>query len=57
MATKDKGSITHKSGVIYRYRCDRLEFDEENIGESARAFGEGFRNISGLLLPFMTLSK
>ena len=32
-----------KSGVIYRYQCDRVECDEEYIGESSRTFGERFR--------------
>ena len=35
--------ITKKSGVIYRYRCDMLECDEEYIGETARTFGERFK--------------
>ena len=35
MAPKDKDHILQKSGVIYRYRCDRVEHDEEYIGESA----------------------
>ena len=43
MAPKDKDSITKKSGIIYRYKCHRLECDEEYIGESARTFGEKFR--------------
>ena len=29
-----------KSEVIYRYKCDRVECDEEYIGESARTFGK-----------------
>ena len=29
--------------VIYRYRCDRVECDEEYIGESARTFTERFK--------------
>ena len=29
-----------KGGVIYRYKCDRLECDEEYTGESARTFGK-----------------
>ena len=37
---KDKDNITKKSGVIYRYKCNRLEFDVEYIEESARTFGE-----------------
>ena len=39
---KDQDSI-QKSGVIYRYKCDRVECDKEYIGESSRAFGERFR--------------
>ena len=38
VAPKDKDSITKKSGIIHRYKCDRLECDEEYIGESARIF-------------------
>ena len=40
VAPKDNEHITQKSGIIYRYKCDRLECDEEYIGESARTFGE-----------------
>ena len=40
MAPKDQDPIQKKSGVIYRYKCDRVECDEEYIGESSRAFGE-----------------
>ena len=29
-----------KSGILYRYKCDRLECDEEYTGKSARTFGE-----------------
>ena len=43
MATKDKGPITKKGGIIYRYKCDKLECDDEYIGESSRTFGERFR--------------
>ena len=32
-----------KSGVIYRYKCERMECDEEYIGESSRTFGERFK--------------
>ena len=37
VAPKDKDHITKKTGIIYRYKC------EEYIGESARTFGERFR--------------
>ena len=35
--------ILKKSGVIYRYKCDRVGCDEEYIGESARNFAERFK--------------
>ena len=41
--TKDKEHITKKIGIIYRFKCDRLECNEEYIGESARTFGERFK--------------
>ena len=40
---KDKDQLTKKSGIIYRYICDKLEFDEEYIGETARTFGERYK--------------
>ena len=40
---KDKDNILKKSGVIYRYKCSRLDCDEEYIGESGRTFAERFR--------------
>ena len=43
MAPKDKDHLTKKSGIIYRYKCDRLECDEEYIGETARTFGERYK--------------
>ena len=43
VAPKDKDNITKKSGVIYRFKCDRLECDEEYIGETSRTFGERYR--------------
>ena len=43
MAPKDQDAIQKKSGVIYRYQCDRVECDEEYIGESSRTFGERFK--------------
>ena len=38
-----KDHLTKKSGIIYRYKCDRLECDEEYIGETARTFGERYK--------------
>ena len=43
MAPKDKDPMMKKSGVIYRYKCDRVECDEEYIGGSSRTFGERFK--------------
>ena len=43
VAPKDKDHITKKSGIIYRFKCDRLECDKEYIGETSRTFGERFR--------------
>ena len=40
---KDKPTILQKSGVIYRYKCGRVDCDEEYIGESGRTFAERFR--------------
>ena len=39
--SKDKDHVTIKSGVIYRFKCDRVEYDEEYIEESSRIFMEG----------------
>ena len=41
--SKDKDNIAQKSGVIYRYKCDRVDCGEEYIGESGRTFAERFR--------------
>ena len=43
MTPKDKDPIQKQSGVIYRYQCDRVDCDEEYIGESSRTFGESFK--------------
>ena len=43
VAPKDKDHITKKSVIIYRFKCDRLECDEEYIGETSRTFGERFK--------------
>ena len=31
------------SGIIYRFKCDRLECDEEYIGETVRTFRKRFK--------------
>ena len=43
MAPKDKHPMMKKSGVIYSYKCGRVDCDEEYIGESSRTFGERFK--------------
>ena len=43
VAPKDREHITQKSGIIYRYKCDRVECDEKYIWESARTSGERFK--------------
>ena len=43
MAPKDLDPMMKKSGVIYSYKCGRVECDEEYIGESSRTFGERFK--------------
>ena len=40
VATKDKDNITQQIEVINRYKCTRLECDEEYIEEPARTFWE-----------------
>ena len=43
VAPKDQDPILKKSGVIYRFKCGRVDCNEEYIGESSRAFGERFK--------------
>ena len=40
---KDKDNMHKKSKVIYRYKCDRVDCEDEYIGESGKTFTEGFR--------------
>ena len=40
---KDKDNILKKSGVIYRYKCGRVDCEDECIGESGRTFAERFK--------------
>ena len=43
VAPKDKDPMMKKSGVIYSYKCGRVDCDEEYIGESSWTFGERFK--------------
>ena len=55
MAPKDRDPIQKQSGVIYRYHCDRVDCDEEYIGESSRTFRERFKeHLKPPPLPYMT---
>ena len=40
---KYRDTILQKSGVIYRFRCGRIDCEEEYIAESGRTFAERFR--------------
>ena len=51
MALKYKDPITKKIGIIYRYKCNRVECDDEYIGDSSRTFGERFREHLKALSP------
>ena len=43
MTPKDKDHITKKSSIIYRFKCKRVDCEDEYIGESSRTFGERFK--------------
>ena len=43
VAPKDQDTIQKKCGVLYRYKCNRVECDKEYIGGSSRTFGERFK--------------
>ena len=43
MTPKDKDHITKKSGIIYRFKCKRVDCEDEYIGESSRTFGERYK--------------
>ena len=43
MTPKDKDHITMKCGIIYRFKCQRVDCDDEYIGESSRTFVERFK--------------
>ena len=43
VALKDKDTIQQNIGVIYWFRCSRLDCDEEYTGESSRTFVERYK--------------
>ena len=44
MFHKDKKAITKQSSIIYQFKCDKPECDDEHIGESARTFEEQYKD-------------
>ena len=56
MAPKDKDPLLKKSGVIYRYKCDRVDCDDEYIGESARNFEERLKEHLKAPSLYMTIT-
>ena len=56
LAPKDKDNTTKKSGIIYRYKYYRVEYNEEYIGECARRFGERFKEHLKAPSQYMTIS-
>ena len=55
VAPKDQDHITKKSGIIYRYKCDRLECNHEYLRETARTFGERFKEHLKAPPPYLTI--
>ena len=52
---KDKDKIQHKSGIIYWYKCEKVECNEEYIEESSRTFEERYKeHLRGLYNDKMT---
>ena len=43
MVPKDKDHITKKSGIIYRFKYNKVECDDEYMGGSSGIFGEWFK--------------
>ena len=40
---KDRDTFWQKSGVIYKYKCCRVDCEDEYIGESGRTFAERYK--------------
>ena len=47
---KDRDNITQKSSIIYRFKGEQVDSDEKNRWESARTFGERFKEF--LRIPY-----
>ena len=46
MTTKDKDHISKKSGIIYRFKCNRVECDDKYIGNHQEHLERGSKNTS-----------
>ena len=44
MAPKDKDHITNKSSIIYRFKCHRVDCDDEYMGGHQELLVTGLRN-------------
>ena len=51
ITTKGKDPITKKNGIIYRYKCNRVDCDDKYIGKSSRTFQERLREHLKALSP------
>ena len=56
MTPKDKDHITKKSGIIYRFKCNKVDCDDEYIGESSRTFGERYKEYFKIPPQYMTIT-
>ena len=52
---KDKGTITLRSWIIYKFKCNQAGCKGEYTGESGRTFETCLRKILGLPLPYMNI--
>ena len=43
VSPKNKDTITKKNSVIYWFRCDSIDCEDEYIGVSSRTFGERYK--------------
>ena len=56
MTPKDKDPTLKRSGVIYRYKCDRVDCDHEYKDSQQEILKRGLKNMSRPLPPYMTIS-
>ena len=55
MTPKDKDHITKKSGIIYRFKCKRVDCEDEYIGESSRTLVRNIKSTSRPPPQYMTI--